>query len=127
MKPHQFILMIVVFIGILGYLGNAIIGGANKYGLEPSDEFTEMLTGGNYSEYKEKVEQLQISAEDDGFLAQFKLGKSVLNIVTSSFGQVTALITNLSTYLQIPYELTALLIVIIIIVAIFGGIYIIIN
>lgn len=127
MKPHQFVLMIVVFIGLLGYLGNIIIGGANEYGLIPSDEFTEMLTGGNYSEYQEKVEQLQISAEDDGFLAQFKLGKSVLNIVTSSFGQMTALITNISTYLQIPFELTALVIVIIIIVAIFGGIYIIIN
>ena len=127
MKPHEFVLMIVVFIGILGYLGSIIIGGANQYGLEPSPEFTEMLTGGNYSEYKEKVEQLQISAEDDGFLAQFKLGKSVLNIVTSSFGQMTALITNLSTYLQIPFELVALAIVVIIILAIFGGVYIIIT
>lgn len=127
MKPHQFILMIVVFIGLLGYLGGIIIAGADEYGLEPSDEFTEILTGGNYSEYKEKVEQLQIDAEDDGFLAQFKLGKSVVNVVTSSFGQMTALITNVSTYLQIPFELTTLLIVIIIIVAIFGGIYLIIN
>ena len=127
MKPHQFVLMIVVFIGLLGYLGGVILGGANEYGLTPSDNFTEMLTGGNYSEYKDKVEQLQISAEDDGFLAQFKLGKSVLNIVTSSFGQVTALITNIATYLQIPYELTALVIVVIIIASIFGGIYLIIS
>lgn len=121
MKPNQLILGIIIFLGVLSFIGSMVLSGTNNYDVTPSDSFTETLTGNNYSEYKEKVEEIQVSAEDDGFLAQFKLGKAVYNVVTSSLGQVGALISNIADFVQLPTELVALIIVIIVISAIFGG------
>lgn len=122
MKPNQLILGIILFLGVLSFIGSMILGGADNYNVTPSDSFTETLTGNNYSEYQQKVEEIQVSAEDDGFLAQFKLGKAVYNVVTSSFSQIGALVTNISDFVQLPAELVALIIAILVISAIFGGI-----
>lgn len=127
MKPNQFILAIIIFLGVLSFIGSIILSGAENYDVIPSDQFTKTLTGNNYTEYQKKVEEIQVTAEDDGFLAQFKLGKAVYNVVTSSFGQASALLTTMSDYLELPAELVALLIVIVVISAIFGGLYLIIK
>ena len=127
MKPEQFIIGIIVFIGILGFTGNLLLSGTSEYNITTSDEFTKSLTGNNYSEYTQKVEELKVAATNDGFLAQFLLGSAVYNVVKSSFSQVGSLISNISSYAGIPTEVTALIIVIIIVLAIFGGIKFILN
>lgn len=127
MKPEQFIIGIIIFIGVLSIAGNLVLSGAPNYNLSPSDTFTQSLTGSNYSEYSEKVEKLKVAATNDGFLSQFLLGDAVYNLVKSSFTEVGALIASLSSYIGIPTEITALIIAIIIITALFGGIKFILN
>lgn len=127
MKPDQFIIGIILFLGLLSFIGGIVITGSSNYDVTPSNEFTQTLTGNNYTEYQEKVEEIQVSAEDDGYLAQFKLGKAVYNVVTSSLGQMGALVTNTFDFIEIDAQLVGLLIVIIAIAVIFGGLYIIIN
>lgn len=127
MKPDKFVLSIVVFLGLLAFIGGIVISGSTNYDVTPSDQFTQTLTGNNYSEYQQKIEEIKVTAEDDGVLAQFKLGKAVYNVVTSSLGQVGALVTNIFDFIELPNELVGLLIVIIAIVVIFGGLYLIIS
>lgn len=127
MKPEQFIIGIIVFIGLLGICGNLLLSGASEYNITPSNDFATSLTGNNYSEYVQKVQELEVAATDDGFLAQFLLGKAVYNVIKSSFSQVTSLIANISSYIGVPAEVTALFVVIILILAIFGGIKFILN
>lgn len=127
MKPDKFVMSIIVFLGLLAFIGGIVISGSTNYDVTPSDQFTQTLTGNNYSEYQQKIEEIKVTAEDDGVLAQFKLGKAVYNVVTSSLGQVGALVTNIFDFIELPNELVGLLIVIIAIAVIFGGLYLIIS
>lgn len=127
MKPDKFVLSIVVFLGLLAFIGGIVISGSTNYDVTPSDPFVQTLTGNNYSEYQQKIEEIKVTAEDDGVLAQFKLGKAVYNVVTSSLGQVGALVTNIFDFIEIPNELVGLIIVVIAIAVIFGGLYLIIS
>lgn len=127
MKPNQFILAIILFLGLMAFMGSVVIDSSENYNIKPSDKFTETMTGNNYTEYQQKVEEIKVAAEDDGYLAKFKLAKAIYNVITSSFDQVGALITNLADYLELPAELVGLFIVIVVIGAIFGGLYLIIK
>lgn len=132
MRPHQFVLALVLFMGVLSIIGGLVMSGSNNYDeVKPSNEFSEKLTGNNNSEYRDKVENLEKTAQEtggeDGFLAQYKLGIASLNLVSSSVSQASSVITGIAEYMQLPPQLIALFIVIVVILAIFGGIYLIMN
>ena len=131
MKPHQFVLALVLFIGILSFLGSMIFSGTENYNVTPSNEFSTTMTGNNYSAYQQEVKNLENTAKntgaEDGFLAQYKLGIATMNLVSSSVSQAGSLVTGIGDFLGLPPQLVALLIVVIIVLAIFGGIYLIIG
>lgn len=127
MRPHQYILTFIVLIGLLSVVGGMIIKGSTNYDITPSDEFVEITTGSNYSEYQDRIEEIKVSVEDDGFLAQFKLARAVYNAASSTFTQSEAIISNIATFIGIPYEIFAIGILIVIIMAVFGLFYLIIG
>lgn len=132
MRPEQFIIGIALFLGSLGIIGTLIVGSTLNYSeAEVSDEFSEMMTGSNYSEYRDRVENLQETASsttgEDGFLAQFKVANAVFSLVGASTSQAGAIITNVGDNLGIPSEVVVLFLTIVIISAIFGGIYLLVK
>lgn len=122
MKPNKIILGIILFLGVFSFIGFFILDGATTHGVVTSDEFSNAMTGDDYSEFSKKVEDLKVSAEDDGALAIYKIGKAVYSVITSSLSQITSIINNMLGFIEIPVELVTLFITLIIVAAIFGGI-----
>lgn len=129
MKLHQYFLMFIVLIGILSLLGKMIIPASQHYNVTPSDNFTLMMTGLNSSEYTDKIETIAETSEsgDDGFLAQFRTAKAVKEAASQTTSQSGALITTLGEYVGLPAELVTLIIVIIVVLAVFAGIYLLVS
>jgi len=123
MKPHQYFLLFIVLIGTLGLAGTLILSGTGDDTITPTDNFTTILKGENYQEYKDSVDEIKVAAEDDGYLAQFKLAKAVYGAAKSTMTQSEALLTSLSNFMGLPYELVAMIILIVIILAVFALIY----
>lgn len=126
LKPHQFILIFIIFIGLLGVFGKFFLDIDIEYGNKADDTVSKLYTGGNYSEYETQVKAIDPSADGEGFLAQFKLGKSIFTGIKATFSQSKTFMETIGTTLELDVELTTLLIIVISILAIFGIIYLII-
>jgi len=123
MKPHQYFLLFIILIGSLGIVGTLVLSGTGDETITPTDNFTTILKGEDYEAYKDSIEEIQVSAEDDGYLAQFKLAKAVLGAAKTTMAQSEALLGSLGSFLGIPTEVVALVVIIVIILGIFAFIY----
>jgi len=125
-KPHQFILIFIMFIGLLGIFGRFYLDIDVNYGNKADDTVSRIYTGGNYSEYENQVKAIDPSADGEGFLAQFKLGKAVFTGLKGTFDQSKTFIVDIGKVLGVNIDITSLLIIVICVLAIFGIIYLII-
>lgn len=125
-KPHQFLLIFIIFIGLLGVLGKFYLDIDVRYGNDADNTVAKLYTGGNYSEYRTQVNAIDPSAEGEGFLAQFKLGKSTLTAVKATFSQSETFVEEAGGVIGINVDITTLIIIVISVLAVFGILYLII-
>lgn len=124
-KPHQFILIFIIFIGLLGFFGKFYLDIDIENENQADDTVAKIYTGGNYSEYENQVKAIDPSADGEGFLAQFKLGKSIFTGTKATFTQSKTFVSTIGDVIGVDVELTILLIVVISVLALFGIIYLI--
>ena len=129
MKPDKVILFCVLLIGIISIFGSIVLSGTSEETIQPSNNFTNILKGEDYDEYNKNVQKLRDAGGDgdDGFLAQFKLANAVYSAMKSLIPQSEALISSIGSFMGISEEVTSLIVITVIIVIVFGGIYLIIK
>lgn len=123
MKLHHYIIMFVLGIGVLLFMGTMFLDVSTNYNVSPSDEFSNMVAGEDYQQFTDDIEDIKDSAEEDGWLAQFKIARALFTAVKNTFSVAENIISNLGSFLGIPSILTAFIVVILIISVIFAGIY----
>lgn len=123
MKLHHYIIMFVMGIGVILFMGTMFIDTAQYYNVDIGGQFSDMVTGEDYQQFTDDIEDIKDSAEEDGWLAQFKIARALYTAVKNTFSVAENIISNLGSFLGIPSILTAFIIVILIISVIFAGIY----
>jgi len=129
MKLHQYFLMFLVLLVSFQLIGNMVLSPTINYNVTPSNNLTNMLTGKNYTEFENKINQIADSSEagGDGFLAQYQTANLVWETTKETTSQAGSLIGSISGFIGLPQELTTLIIVILAILVVFAGIYLIVG
>lgn len=123
MRVHQYLLAFVLLIGSLTLIGTMIISGASNHEVEVSDNFSKTMTGENYDEYSETIENIEAPGVEDGFLGEYRVARNVFHTVRTTFSQAGAVITTLGGFLGLPAQLVALFVTMITVMAVFATIY----
>lgn len=124
MEPKNYIYMSILLIGLLGIAGTLIIDSANNYDKNVSDEFSEVLTGYNYSEFQDlqKDQEKGISV-DDGVLAQYRIGESLDLFNQQTLTKIKAAVIGIGNFLDIGFGIKELIITLLVTSVVVGGIY----
>jgi len=124
MEPKNYIYMSILLIALLGIAGTLIIDSANNYDIEVSDEFSEVLTGYNYTEFQDlQKEQDSGISVDDGTLAQYRIGESLDLFNQKTLTKIKAAVIGIGNFLDVGFGIKELIITLLVTSVVVGGIY----
>lgn len=126
-KPENYLIGIIVFISLSAFIGYGAMSAGSNYGKTTSNEFAEVTVAMNSTEYSDSIDNIQLTAESDGFLAAFKMAAAVFNTIKTTLSSAVSIVPTVLLYLGMPNVIASLLSVLFNIVVIFGVIYLLVR
>lgn len=124
MEPKDYIYMSIIFIALLGIVGTLVMDTADNYEKNVSNEFSEVLTGYNYSEFQDlQDDQDSGISTDDGVLAEYRAGEGLDLFNQNTLNKIKSAAIGISNFMNIGFGIKELIITLLVTGVVVGGIY----